>query len=108
MSDFIKKFKDITINDVSEVGGKNASLGEMYSNLSAKGILIPNGFAVTAFAFKHFIEHNKLDGVHEALLSRINRDTFRNLAEIGLKCREVILESRIPEDLVVAILGLKQ
>lgn len=105
MERYIKRFNQIRIGDIAQVGGKNASLGEMYSNLSAKGILIPNGFAVTAFAFKHFIEHNKLDGVHETLLSKINRDTFRNLAEIGLKCREVILESRIPEDLVVAILG---
>ena len=105
MDIYIKRFNQIGVSDIAEVGGKNSSLGEMYSNLSAHGILVPNGFAVTAFAFKHFIEHNKLDGVHAKLLSKLNRDTFKNLSEIGLEARKVILESRIPEDLADAILG---
>ena len=101
---FIKTFSEISIDDIPEVGGKNASLGEMRSRLSPKGIELPDGFAVTAFAFRHFISHNKLDGRHNSLLAGLDRKTYKNLNEIGQQARELILESHMPGDLSDAIL----
>ena len=57
---FIKEFNEVGIKDVSEVGGKNASLGEMIQNLIPKGVNIPGGFAVTATAYRHFLEQTGL------------------------------------------------
>jgi phosphoenolpyruvate synthase/pyruvate phosphate dikinase len=54
MADFIRWFEDIGIDDVPDVGGKNASLGEMYRELTPEGIRVPDGFAVTATAYRHF------------------------------------------------------
>ena len=58
--DYIKSFKDIRIEDVPLVGGKNASLGQMISALTQEGILVPSGFAIIADAYWYFIDHNKL------------------------------------------------
>lgn len=102
---YIKRFSDLLIGDINEVGGKNASLGEMITKLTPKGILIPDGFAVTASAFKHFISYNKLDGVHNSLLKQLNRKDFSNLDSIGAKARELILHVRVPGDLAEAILS---
>ena len=100
---YIKKFSEIAIKDLNEVGGKNASLGEMYNKLASQNIAIPNGFAVTASAFKHFIEYNKLDGVHARLMASLDRKNFYNLKQIGEKARELILHARISNDLIEAI-----
>lgn len=100
---YIKKFSEISIKDLGEVGGKNASLGEMYNKLASQNIAIPNGFAVTASAFKHFIEYNKLDGVHARLMADLDRKNFSNLKQIGEKARELILHARISNDLIEAI-----
>ncbi len=58
MEPFIKKFKEIHIDDIAAVGGKNSSLGEMLTRLSSKGINVPDGFATTAFAFWTFLDYN--------------------------------------------------
>ena len=58
--EFILWFKDLTINDVHLVGGKNASLGEMYRNLTKKKVNIPNGFAVTAYAYRYLLKKAKI------------------------------------------------
>ena len=100
---YILKFTEISINDIEEVGGKNASLGEMFNHLAIQQIPIPNGFAITASAFKHFIEYNKLDGVHTKLLAELDRKNYTNLKEIGAKARELILHARISTDLIDAI-----
>jgi pyruvate,water dikinase len=60
MSSFIKKFNEIGLKDLGVVGGKNASLGEMFTRLSSDGIRVPDGFASTDFAFWHFIDENKM------------------------------------------------
>ena len=60
MSKLIKFFDEISINDVEEVGGKNASLGEMYSKLQKKGVLVPNGFATTSYAYNTFLSQNNV------------------------------------------------
>ena len=71
----------------------------MFNHLTPKGIAIPNGFAVTASAFRYFIEYNKLDGIHSQLLSKLDRETYSNLQDINLKARELILIARIPDAL---------
>lgn len=97
MSDFIKKFKDISISAIPEVGGKNASLGEMYSKLSEKGIAVPDGFATTAFAFWTFLDYNKLWERLLHLLSTLDRKNFSNLKEVGARAREYMMQGEIPE-----------
>ena len=57
---YIRFFSEIGIDDVDIVGGKNASLGEMYTELSREGVNIPNGFATTAEAYRDFLDHNEL------------------------------------------------
>ena len=69
---FIKNFAAVGIKDVSLVGGKNASLGEMIQNLEPKGILIPGGFVVTADAYWHHIKQNNLVQPITELLSKVN------------------------------------
>lgn len=55
---YVKWFQEVGIEDVAEVGGKNASLGEMYQNLTSEGVRVPNGFAVTSSAYKYLLESN--------------------------------------------------
>ncbi|HIG99604.1 MAG TPA: phosphoenolpyruvate synthase, partial [Thermoplasmata archaeon] len=59
--EFVKWFEELTINDVPSVGGKNASLGEMIQNLGKKGVRVPSGFAITAYAYKYMIEKAGID-----------------------------------------------
>lgn len=103
MEKLILKFSEIGIDDISKVGGKNASLGEMYNNLTSKGLRIPNGFAITTKAYKYFIEYNKLRGPLQELLVKLDTVDFTNLAEIGSKARKLILEGRFPLDLETSI-----
>lgn len=98
-------FKDLTIKDVPVVGGKNASLGEMYSNLTSKGINVPNGFAVTADAFRYFLSANKLEEkIKEILKDKKMVEDVRKLAAAGKKVRELVLSAQMPEDLAKDIL----
>jgi pyruvate, water dikinase len=92
-------FSEIEIKDIPLVGGKNASLGEMYSQLRKKGINIPNGFAVTSNAYRYFIAHNKLDEKFKNILRRLDTGNMRNLAERGHRIRQVILSAEFPDDL---------
>lgn len=99
MSTFIKTFDEIGINDVAIVGGKNASLGEMFSHLSGKGIKVPPGFATTASAYWHFIDQNQLRQPLRELLQQLDTETFHNLSEVGAKARQAILNAVMPSDL---------
>jgi len=101
--EFILWFKDLTINDVPLVGGKNASLGEMYRTLTKKAINIPNGFAVTAYAYRHFLKKAKIQNKIRQILSDLDTSNMRNLAEKGRNVRETILEAELPEELKNAI-----
>ena len=105
MSTFTKKFQDITLAELPEVGGKNSSLGEMYSKLTAKGILVPDGFATTALAFWTFLDYNKLWERLLQLLHRLDRSKFSNLKEIGAKARGLIMDAEMPEDIAAAIVN---
>jgi pyruvate,water dikinase len=104
MNTYIKKFKDISIADIAAVGGKNASLGEMFSRLSSKGISVPDGFASTAFAFIEFLEHNALPGKLNALMQQLDRKNYSNLKEIGAQARKLMLDAKLPEKLKEAII----
>ena len=96
---FIRWFRDISIDDVPLVGGKNASLGEMYRELSSQGIRVPNGFAVTAAAYRHFLQENRLDDVIRQMLSGLDTNNLAGLSDVGRRIREAILAVPIPADL---------
>ncbi len=103
MPPFVKSFSKITYSDVAEVGGKNASLGEMFNCLGAAGIRVPDGFAVTATAYRRFIEENRLSEPLNELLSRLDRMHFDNLSAIGAAARDLIWRAEMPEPLRDAI-----
>lgn len=103
MEELILKFSEIGIDNINKVGRKNANLGEMYNNLASKGIQIPDGFAITAKAYKYFIEYNKLRSPLQELMTQLNNIDLSNLAEIGAKARKLILEGRFPLDLETSI-----
>ncbi|MBI4053942.1 MAG: phosphoenolpyruvate synthase [Candidatus Doudnabacteria bacterium] len=100
----ILKFGEITIKDVPLVGGKNASLGEMYQKLQSQGVPVPNGFAVTATAYRDFLKFNKLDQTIRGVLKGLNTRNVRSLASKGAKIRSSILEGKMPEALEREIL----
>jgi len=100
---FVLWFKDLTIDDVPLVGGKNASLGEMYRNLTKKGVNIPNGFAVTAYSYKYLLKKAKIETTIRKILSDLNTHNIQNLSERGRKVRETILQAEFPEELKNAI-----
>lgn len=96
---FIRWFSEIGIADVPLVGGKNASLGEMYRELTPRGIKIPNGFAVTAEGYRHVLQVGGLAQTIRRILADLDSGNFTNLAERGLRVREAILATPLPQDL---------
>ncbi len=101
--EFVLWFKDLKIEDVPIVGGKNASLGEMYRELTRKGVRIPNGFAITTHAYKHLLKHSGIEKEMRQILEGIDIKNVRQLAERGRKIRELIRRAEFPEDLKEAI-----
>jgi len=98
-SRYIRWFEEIKIEDIPIVGGKNASLGEMYSELTSQGVKIPNGFAVTAEAYWHVIESaGILDELKDAMLS-LDKTNLADLMKRGKRARDLILGAGIPDDL---------
>jgi len=92
-------FKDLTIKDVPRVGGKNASLGEMYQKLTKEGIRIPNGFATTSDAYWYFLDESGLKKEIKEILKGLNVKDMKNLMTRGKKIRELILKSELSQDL---------
>jgi pyruvate,water dikinase len=101
--DYIKFFSVLNNDHVAEVGGKNASLGEMISQLSPKGINVPNGFATTSKAYWFFLKENDLKNPLKKLMNDLDTENYKNLKEIGSKARKKILNAEMPEDLSMAI-----
>jgi pyruvate,water dikinase len=99
----IKWFADITIADIPSVGGKNASLGEMVRELTAKGVKVPDGFAITAVAYRHFIHEAKLDEHIRSTLADLDTHDMTNLSQRGHAVRQAMLSSQLPQDLEKAI-----
>ncbi len=96
---FVIWFKDLRIKDVPLVGGKNASLGEMYSQLSREGVNIPNGFAVTAYAYHYFLAKAGAKDQIKTILKGLNIKNIDNLYYRGRKIRQLILKSKLPQEL---------
>ena len=103
MKGFTIPFGQIHASDVGKVGGKNASLGEMIRSLGSRGILVPDGFATTAAAFRYFLEYNALQQPVSRELARLDRTTYENLPETGSAIRKLFTAARMPPDLAAAI-----
>ncbi|MBC8198855.1 MAG: phosphoenolpyruvate synthase [Desulfobacteraceae bacterium] len=96
-------FDDISIEDIPMVGGKNASLGEMYQKLTSKGVTVPHGFAITAYAYQYLLKSAGIeDGIKDALAGLDTHD-MKNLQERGKKARNIIRSAEFPDDLRQAI-----
>ena len=104
MNKLIRPFSSIGIEDVPLVGGKNASLGEMFNKLAHKGVPVPDGFATTAEAFRYFLSINQVTDPLSNLLKKLDRKTYDNLKDIGKQARTLILNAEIPDDLSKAII----
>lgn len=98
-SKFIRWFKDISIEDIPLVGGKNASLGEMYRELTDKNIKIPNGFAITADAYWHILESAGVLDKLKNTLDGLDITDVADLAKRGLNARNIVLDAAIPDEL---------
>jgi pyruvate, water dikinase len=99
----VAPFEHLRMTDVEVVGGKNASLGEMISQLAATGVRVPGGFATTAHAFRQFLRHNGLHDRIQARLKTLDTDDVRALAEAGAQIRQWVVETPFPADLDAAI-----
>ncbi len=96
---FVLWFDQLGIEDVPRVGGKNASLGEMYRKLNPEGVNIPNGFAITAQAYFYFLEQAGVADEIRDVLSDLDTTDIKNLMSRGKQVRDIILKSEFPEDL---------
>lgn len=103
-ANYIRWFSDISLNDVNQVGGKNASLGEMYRALTPEGILVPNGFAITAQAYWHMLDEAGVLPALHALLDQINEHDVHELATRASQAREIILGVGLSETIKHEIL----
>ena len=104
MDSYIKQFKEISIADIAIVGGKNSSLGEMFSKLSSKGIPVPDGFASTTFAFEEFLTQNSLQSRLNDLMLQLDKKDYLNLKETGAKARKLLLDAELPKNLQAAVI----
>ncbi|MGB8367411.1 MAG: phosphoenolpyruvate synthase, partial [Candidatus Babeliales bacterium] len=97
---YTKSFTEIYLANIELVGGKNASLGQMINELSSKGVRVPNGFAITTDAYKHYLAYNNLTDTIKQLLTQLtNSQDLEMLQRIGKKIRKSIEQGSIPEDL---------
>jgi pyruvate,water dikinase len=96
MAHYIRWFEELRLEDVPLVGGKNASLGEMYRELTGQGVRVPNGFAVTAQAFRDALAAaGAWDELH-GLLDGLDKRAVERLAEVGARCREIVYAAGLP------------
>jgi len=101
---YVRFFKDLGIKDVASVGGKNASLGEMYRELVPKGVLVPNGFAVTTQAFWYVLERAGVKQTLRSSLDGLKPDDVEDLARRGKRARAIVYGAGLPNDLQKEIL----
>ena len=99
----VAPFEQLRMSDVEVVGGKNASLGEMISQLAASGVRVPGGFATTAHAFREFLKHGGLAQRINDKLATLDVDDVRALAEAGALIRQWVVETPLPPSLDAAI-----
>ncbi|MGM0614276.1 MAG: phosphoenolpyruvate synthase [Pseudomonadota bacterium] len=103
MEEYILWFDHLGMNDVERVGGKNASLGEMISNLSGAGVTVPGGFATTAHAYREFLSHENLNERINATLDRLDVDDVKALAEAGRNIRQWVIDTPLPPTFEAAL-----
>ncbi len=103
MHNYVISLAQVGMKDVDKVGGKNASLGEMISQLSDAGIRVPGGFATTADAFNEFLNYHKLGDKISAALASLNVDDVRELARVGAEIRSWIEAEPLQPELAKAI-----
>ncbi len=102
---YIKRFNELGIDDIPMVGGKNASLGEMFRELSDQGVKVPNGFATTADAYRHYIESNNLTAQITQALNELDTSDVDSLAQTGAQIRQWVSSAEMPEDLANEIVA---
>ncbi|TVM07478.1 MAG: phosphoenolpyruvate synthase [Halomonas sp.] len=103
MEEYILWFDHLGMNDVERVGGKNASLGEMISNLAGAGVTVPGGFATTAHAYREFLSHENLNERINATLDRLDVDDVKALAEAGRDIRQWVIDTPLPPHFEAAL-----
>jgi len=101
--EFILRLEDVRMTDIDQVGGKNASLGEMISQLSSSGVRVPGGFATTAHAFREFLRAGGLDQRIHSALEALDADDVRGLERTGAQIRQWVLDTPLPSDLEQAV-----
>lgn len=101
-------FDEIGIEDVPMVGGKNASLGEMYQKLTSKGVAVPHGYAITAYAYQYLMKHSGIEEAIRNTLADLDTHDLRNLQERGKKVRDIIRTAEFPDDLRREIISAYQ
>jgi pyruvate,water dikinase len=105
MSRYVRFFEEVGIADVPLVGGKNASLGEMYRELSDQGVRVPNGFAITADAYHYMLDHAGAVERLRGALDGLDPDDVADLARRGKRAREIVYGAGLPGDLTEEILA---
>ncbi len=108
MNAYVVSLNQVGINDIEHVGGKNASLGEMISGLSAAGVMVPGGFATTASAYREFLAHEGLADKIDALLNELDTENLEQLATTGNTIRQWVIDTPLPPALHDAILSAWQ
>ncbi|MFT5163864.1 MAG: pyruvate,water dikinase, partial [Alteromonadaceae bacterium] len=103
MQEYVLWYQDLSMGDVSRVGGKNASLGEMISNLSNAGVQVPGGFATTSHAFNEFLDQSGINEKIHSLLDDLEVDDIAKLNEAGTNIRQWILDTPFQPALTEAI-----
>jgi len=101
---FILWFDDILIEDVALIGGKNASLCEMYQKLTSKGVAVPHGFAITSYAYRNLIKTAGIENDVKDAMAGLDTHDMKNLQERGKKVRNIIRNAEFPDDLRQAII----
>jgi len=100
---FVLKFSEISIKDIPLVGGKNASLGEMYRKLTPHGVPVPNGFAVTAYAYRYLLKRAGMKRAIQKILKGLDVKNVADLQKRGKAVRDLIMTARWPKELEQAI-----
>lgn len=101
---YVRRFSEIGIHDIPTVGGKNASLGEMYRKLSPQGVRVPNGFAITADAYRYVLDSANAWAPLRAALAGLKPNDMEDLMRRGRRAREIVYGAPLPSDLQAQIL----
>ncbi len=103
MEQLVIPFEKLRMTDVEQVGGKNASLGEMISQLADTGVRVPGGFATTAHAYRDFLAQSGLDAKINAALDALDVEDVNALVKTGAEIRQWVLDTPFPTELTIAI-----